>query len=86
MRAGSILKRDILHNGLFVAMMWQKNQADDRHSEIHVDGYVRDEGLSRRGFDDFAEPVQFTVLRGTYHDATCPGDLSIWQKSGRSST
>jgi hypothetical protein len=86
MRADSILKRDILHNGLFVAMMWQQNQTDDRQFEIQVDGYMGDTGLRCRGFDDLVEPVQFAVLPGTCYGATCSGDLSTWQKSASSST
>jgi hypothetical protein len=67
-------------------MIWQQNQTDDRQSENHVDDYLGDKGLPPRGFDRLAEPVQFAVLRGTYSGATCPVDLSTWQKSALSST
>jgi hypothetical protein len=46
---------------------------------------VGGEPLPRRGFDDLAGLVQFAVLRGTCYGATCPGDLSTWQKSTHSS-
>jgi hypothetical protein len=61
-----------------------KSHADHRHSEIHNGDYVGGEKLPRRGSDNLAESVQFGVLRGTYYGATCPGDLSTWQKSARS--
>jgi hypothetical protein len=86
MRAGFLLKWGILHNGLFVAITGQQNQPDNRHSEIHANKYVSDQGLPGRAFDDLAQPIQFTVLCGTYYRAIFLRGLFTWQKSARSST
>jgi hypothetical protein len=44
------------------------------------------ERLPRHRCDDLAESLQFRGVRGTDYGATCPRDLSTWQKSAHSST